>query len=236
MTHKPIKKEGKSVLPRVILHNEVSVDGRIDGFTQNIALFYELASGWKEDATLAGCDTLLKAMEAEHVENKALKVYKSTKKDPKDSRPLLIVPDSSGRLKNWDYWRKQPYWRDGIALCSRATPNSHLDYLQEQQISTIIAGDDHVDLKKALEELYGQYAIKVIRVDSGGTLNGALLRAGLVDEISLLLNPCLAGSVNSNFLFKALDLTESEGAIQLMLTHMEKLKDDIVWLSYETLY
>jgi 2,5-diamino-6-(ribosylamino)-4(3H)-pyrimidinone 5'-phosphate reductase len=73
-------------------------------------------------------------------------------------------------------------------------------------------------------------------VDSGGTLNGALLRAGLVDEISVLLNPCLVGSKGSNSLFKALDLTESEGTIQLVLTHMEKLKDEVVWLRYETLY
>lgn len=224
------------MLPRVILHNEVSVDGRIDRFTPNIALFYELASRWKEDATLAGCDTLLKAMEAEQVENEADKVYKSTEMDPKDSRPLLVIPDSDGRLKNWNYWRKQSYWRDGVALCSRITPNSHLDYLREQHISTIIAGDDHVDLKKALQELYKQYAVKVIRVDSGGTLNGALLRAGLVDEISVLLNPCLVGGASSNSLFKALDLTSSEGAIQLLLIHMEKLKDDVVWLRYETLY
>ncbi|MGD8534203.1 MAG: RibD family protein [Candidatus Aminicenantes bacterium] len=224
------------MLPRVILHNEVSVDGRIDRFTPNIALFYEVASHWKEDATLAGCDTLLKAMEAEQVKNEANKADKSTEIDPKDSRPLLVIPDSSGRLKNWNYWRKQPYWRDGVALCSLTTPKSHLDYLQEQHISTIVAGDDHVDLKKALKELYKQYEVKIIRVDSGGTLNGALLRAGLVDEISVLLNPCLVGSKGSNSLFKALDLTESEGTIQLLLTHMEKLKDEVVWLRYETLY
>ncbi len=224
------------MFPRVILHNEVSVDGRIDGFTPNIALFYELASHWKEDATLAGCDTLLKAMEAEQVENETNKVYKTTETNPKDSRPLLVVPDSSGRLKNWNHWRKQPYWKDGVALCSLATSKSHLDYLQEQHIRTIIAGHDHVNLKKALEELYEQYAVKVIRVDSGGTLNGALLRAGLVDEISVLLNPCLVGGASSNSLFRALDLPASGGTIQLLLTHMEKLRDDIVCLRYETLY
>jgi 2,5-diamino-6-(ribosylamino)-4(3H)-pyrimidinone 5'-phosphate reductase len=32
-----------------------------------------------------------------------------------------------------------------------------------------------------------------VRVDSGGALNGALLRAGLVDEVSLLVHPVLAG-------------------------------------------
>ena len=32
-----------------------------------------------------------------------------------------------------------------------------------------------------------------VRVDSGGVLNGALLQAGLVDEISLLVHPLLVG-------------------------------------------
>ena len=32
-----------------------------------------------------------------------------------------------------------------------------------------------------------------MRVDSGGALNGALLRAGLVDELSLLVHPVLVG-------------------------------------------
>jgi len=46
------------VLPRVILHNAVSVDGRIDWFTPDVGQFYELASRWKEDATLAGSNTI----------------------------------------------------------------------------------------------------------------------------------------------------------------------------------
>ena len=34
---------------------------------------------------------------------------------------------------------------------------------------------------------------RVVRVDSGGGLNGALLQAGPVDEVSLLVHPCLVG-------------------------------------------
>ena len=41
-------------MPQVILHNAVSVDGRIDWITPELGVFYGLASRWKEDATLAG--------------------------------------------------------------------------------------------------------------------------------------------------------------------------------------
>ena len=49
------------MLPRVILHNAVSLDGRIDGFPIDLQQYYALAATWKEDATLAGSETFLKA-------------------------------------------------------------------------------------------------------------------------------------------------------------------------------
>jgi hypothetical protein len=44
------------MLPRVILHSAVSLDGKIDGFPVDLNQNYELATTWKEDATLAGSD------------------------------------------------------------------------------------------------------------------------------------------------------------------------------------
>jgi 2,5-diamino-6-(ribosylamino)-4(3H)-pyrimidinone 5'-phosphate reductase len=48
------------MLPRVILRKAVSLDGKVDGFPIDLQQFYELASIWKEDATLAGPNTILK--------------------------------------------------------------------------------------------------------------------------------------------------------------------------------
>ena len=55
------------MIPRVIIHNAVSVDGRIDNFDVDMGLYYELAKTWKEDATLVGSITILKAEEQEEV-------------------------------------------------------------------------------------------------------------------------------------------------------------------------
>jgi 2,5-diamino-6-(ribosylamino)-4(3H)-pyrimidinone 5'-phosphate reductase len=219
------------MLPRVILHNAVSLDGRIDWFIPDIGLFYELASRWNEDATLAGSDTVLDP-EAE-VPEEDEQAFELPTRDPDDSRPLLVIPDSRGRVRTWHYWRKQPYWRDVIALCSHATPKSFLDHLRERHIATIVAGDDHVDLRAALQELNSRYGVKIVRVDSGGTLNGVLLRAGLVDEVSLLIHPSLVGGATPRSFLRAPDLSSSEGVVELRLTHFEKLNGDVVWLGYE---
>jgi 2,5-diamino-6-(ribosylamino)-4(3H)-pyrimidinone 5'-phosphate reductase len=90
-----------------------------------------------------------------------------------------------------------------------------------------------VDLRAALEELNRRHGVKVVRVDSGGTLNGVLLRAGLADEVSVLFNPCLVGGVTPRSFFRAEDLVSSEGVIPLRLLEVEKLKGDVVWLRYQ---
>ncbi len=219
------------MLPRVILHNAVSVDGRVDHFTPDVELYYELASRWNDDATLVGADTLLAAPEEAPEDDLQSEPPAA---DPEDRRPLLVVSDSKGRIRSWDYWRRQPYWRDVVVLCSHATPQAHLDYLLSRRVDYIKTGRLQVDLTAALEELNLRHAVHTIRVDSGGTLNGALLRAGLVREISVLIHPVLVGGVSGKSVFRAPDLDGSEGVIPARLVHVEQLKDGIVWLKYET--
>ncbi len=222
------------MLPRVIVYTAISADGRIDWFTADIGLYYGLVSTWNEDATLGGSNTLLAAGEKD-VPDEDETVFENAAPQPGDRRPLLVVPDSRGRIRTWHYWRKQPYWRDVVVLCSHATPGEYLDYLVARDIDTIIAGDDHVDLRAALEELATRYGVRTVRVDSGGTLNGVLLRAGLVDEVSLLVHPTLVGGISSRSFFRAPDLTSPEGVIPLRLMDLTKLNDDIVWLRYRVL-
>jgi len=224
------------MLPRVILHNAVSLDGRIEGFPLDLKQYYELAATWKEDATLAGSQTFLKAAVEAPPENECAYLLPDT--DPEDRRPLLVIPDSRGRIRTWHYLRSLPYWRGFVALCSRSTPQEYLDYLRERHIYCIIAGEEHVDLPAALEELSSCYGVKVVRVDAGGTLNGLLLRQGLVDEVSLLIYPSLVGGEKQSSIFRAADLRASpvwqvpEGAISLHLLDAQKLRGDVMWLRY----
>lgn len=128
-----------------------------------------------------------------------------------------------------------PYWRDAVALCSKSTPQEYLDYLQKRHVDCIIAGENHVDLAAALEELNARYGVKIVRVDSGGVLNGILLRAGLVDEVSVLVHPSLVGGTTPRSFYRAPDLTSPEGVISLRLMSVERLKEDIIWLRYEVI-
>lgn len=196
--------EVSALLPRIILRNVASLNGRMDWFTPDVGLFYELASRWQEEATLAGSDTILGA--GEPVPKEDEQASEPTPGSPSDARPLLVVPDSRGQKRIWHHLGQQPYWRGMVPLCSRSTPEEHLEYLKERRVDVIVTGDDRVDLRAALEGLNARHGVAVVCVNSGGTLNGVLLRAGLVDEVSLLVHPSLVGGISPRSVFRASDL------------------------------
>jgi len=219
------------VLPRVILHNAVSVDGRMDWLNIDLAQYYGLVPRWRENATLVGAGTILAAPDPVPPEDAS--AFEPPPVKPRDKRPLLVVPDSRGRVRSWHALRQAPYWRGMVALCSRATPREYRDYLKRRHIDCIITGREQVDLRRALEELNARYGVKVVRVDSGGTLNGALLRAGLISEVSILIQPSLVGGTTPRGLFLAPDLTSAAGVVGAKLAQVEKLKGGVVWLRYK---
>ena len=224
------------MLPRVILYNSVTVDGRMDWFAGegDMGLYYELAARWNADAMLSGSHTMLTAYSQQDTPEEEDSNLEAKELHPLHV-PLLVIVDSRGQVRNWRQIQQEPYWRRAISLCSHSTPLSHLAYLQKRQVECIVAGDDRVDLQRALGELNLRYGVKVVRVDGGGALNGALLRAGLVDEVSVLVTPCLTGGTTPRSIFVAPDLTSSESVIPLRLIHLERLRGDVVWLRYEVI-
>ncbi len=88
-------------------------------------------------------------------------------------------------------------------------------------------------MRTALEELNERYGVLTVRVDSGGILNGVLLRAGLVTEVSILVHPALVGGTSQRSMFRAPDLASSRGVIPLALVSAETIGDGLVWLRYK---
>ena len=217
--------------PKVIIYNAISLDGRIDSFEADVGLYYRLAGTWGEDATLVGSATMFKPGR-DRVEGPE-EGYDPPERDPDDARPLLVVPDSRGRVRGWNSIRSWPYWRDVLVLVSRSTPKEYIEYLRGKHVEHVVVGRDRVDLKAALELLAKRHGVRVVRVDSGGTLNGALLREGLVDEVSVLLHPALVGGTGVRPLVVGPDPASPEEAVALRLTHVERQKGGIVWLRYK---
>ena len=116
------------MLPVVVIHNAVSVDGRTDWFTPDIEKFYELTNAWNEDATLAGSDTLLAAYGEAAEENSGDDPVAEEPRDPDDSRPLLVVPDSRGRLRIWQMLKKEESLHASSSTDSERKDHMHMRY------------------------------------------------------------------------------------------------------------
>jgi 2,5-diamino-6-(ribosylamino)-4(3H)-pyrimidinone 5'-phosphate reductase len=202
-------------IPHVVAHVAVSLDGATTGFEPDIGRFYALAGTWREDVTLAGADTIL-AQEA------ALAAAGPAQRPgPAADGPLLAVVDSRARVTAWSALREVGHWRDVLALYCAQTPP------RVGNTPELVTGSDRVDLAAALAELARRGAATV-RVDSGGALTGALLAAGLVAEVSLLVHPVLAGPAGDHTWCGS----EPPPAGPLDLIAAESQPGGLVWLRY----
>jgi 2,5-diamino-6-(ribosylamino)-4(3H)-pyrimidinone 5'-phosphate reductase len=218
--------------PFVVVHNVMSVDGHVDGFTPDIGQYYDAAAALEADCMLTGSDTILKAIETEGIEPDRDVPQEPPVVDAGDERPLLIIADSRGRINVWQALREAGYWRDVMALVSQSTPAKYIEHLRKSSVPYILAGADHVDFREALEAMSRQ-GIKKVRTDSGGTINGLLLRQGLVDEISVLVHPALVGGTTPSSIYRAPDLAPGESPVSLQIIGSRRLRNGVVWLRYK---
>jgi 2,5-diamino-6-(ribosylamino)-4(3H)-pyrimidinone 5'-phosphate reductase len=220
------------MLPKVVIYNAVSLDGSIQLRSPDLGTYYGLAPVWKEDATLAGSGTILAGRkEAPPERPEDLGPWNV---DPKDTRALLVVPDSRGRIRFWHHLRRSGFWKDVLVLCSRSTPASYLGYLRERHIDCIVTGDRKVDLRAALETLRSEFGIRRVRADSGGTLNSLLLRQGLASELSLLIHPELVGGTRPKTIYSG--PAPPASAPRLRLFKIQKVQGGLVWLRYRVVH
>lgn len=97
-------------------------------------------------------------------------------------------------------------------------------YLEDKGIAYIFAGETEIDLEVALMKLRNFFGIQMLLLEGGSILNGAFQRAGLVDELSLVVAP-VAANAGDKPLF--MDSTLERYALMDAQNH-----DGILHLSY----
>jgi diaminohydroxyphosphoribosylaminopyrimidine deaminase/5-amino-6-(5-phosphoribosylamino)uracil reductase len=104
--------------------------------------------------------------------------------------------------------------------------------LQQLGADVIRAGEgERVDLPLALRKL-GERRIGSILLEGGGTLNGAMLEAGLIDKIVLFFAPKLAGGPGErgSFVFSGID--RMSDAYRLEQVELHRFGDDFCITGY----
>jgi len=143
----------------------------------------------------------------------------------------LTVVDSRGRLRS-GYTGSENPGQHMLHLVSRSTPLEYLSFLRDKGIPYIVAGTGRVDLRRAMGLLEEKLGVRTILCEGGGTLNGVLLREGLVNELNVLVRPELIGGTRTPTLFDCPDLTLDQWPTPLVLLSAEPLQSGFLWLRY----
>ena len=140
-----------------------------------------------------------------------------------------VVLDASGKIA----WGRSDVGGDPLlVVLTEAALDSHLAGLRADSVSYIIAGEREIDLAAALETLNRELGIRRLLLEGGGASNGALLQAGLVDELSLLIAPTVEGVPGGPAVF---DMHGGPGALSEMgmaLESCQVVEGNVVWLRY----
>jgi riboflavin biosynthesis pyrimidine reductase len=148
----------------------------------------------------------------------------------REAKAWGIFLDAHGKA----VWARKDIGGDPIlVILTEAVPDRHLAGLRADGVSYIFAGKSEIDLVAALETLNRELGIERIMLEGGGGANGALLRAGLIDELSLVICPVIDGSTGGPIVFNSGDTDLGPAPIESMtLASHEVLEGGTMWLRY----
>lgn len=226
--------------PHVICHMMASLDGRIhpsrwtaspDGDRKAWTTVYEDVHGaLGGDAWLVGRVTMGEMSKGRpHPPASHGPVARPHHFARRDAGTYAITFDRAGKL----HFAQPDIGGDHVVvLLGPGVPDAHLAELAGDGISYVVAPDEEMAARPLLELLGRELGIKRLLVEGGGNVNGSLLAAGVVDEISLLVAPAVDGALGVTGVFEVPAATGLAGKVRLRLASSATLAHGVVHLRY----
>ena len=230
----------EAMKPYVICHMLISLDGRIhpsrwtqtpDGNRKVWSTVYErVHETLAGDAWLVGRVTMAEMSKAEaHPPEGPFAVARPHHFAQRGAGCYAVAFDRSGKL----HFSKPDVGGDPVVvLLGPRVQDGHLAELTKDGVSYVVAADEAMDVRPLLEVLRKELGIERLLVEGGGNVNGSMMAAGVVDELSILLAPAIDGAVGITGVFEVPDARGLAGHAHLRLTSTETLEHGIVHLRY----
>ncbi|RYB04211.1 dihydrofolate reductase family protein [Lichenibacterium ramalinae] len=221
--------------PHVTVHMITSVDGRIR--TSRWSPFegrgeyekvHDLLDG---DAWMCGRVTMSGYARGEPYPAAAETLPRTDHIARRDAPGYAVALDASGKL----CWGRDAIDADHlVVVVSEDVSDGHLAGLRRDGVSYVFGGRGAIDFARVLETLNREFGIRRLLVEGGGGINGSLLKAGLVDELSLLLAPAVDGLAGGPALFDYDGAAEDETpkGLRLSLVSSQPREGGVMWLRY----
>jgi 5-amino-6-(5-phosphoribosylamino)uracil reductase len=229
--------------PRIICHMVSSIDGRllVDRWTPPAAgmdasklleHYEQVAARFDADGWIVGRKTMENYASGTA---RALDVIGDDLRDTyiadRKGRDIAVAIDPHGKLH---YGQDNAGGDHIVAVLGEQVSNGHLAELRKDGVSYLFAGPDGHDLPRAMDILGEAFGIRILLLEGGGRINGAFLKARLIDEISLLVYPGIDGLASVPSIFEYVGGVDERPAAGRSLRHIatETLDGGMVWLRY----
>lgn len=224
--------------PYVICHMCTSIDGRIlvnrwprlPAVGSGAQLFERTAASFGVPAWLVGSTTLREfAGRARALPRARARVPRVDYVAEPRARRFAVGADARGQLR----FREGAVQGDHIVLLvGNGVSDDYLAHLRVAGVSYLFCGERRIDLRSALQKLRSRLGLRTLMLEGGGTFNGAMLQAGLVDEVSQVIVPVVDGGAGVPGLFDVPGRTASKAVARLQLQRSRRLPGGVVWLHY----
>jgi riboflavin biosynthesis pyrimidine reductase len=223
--------------PYVICHMCASVDGKIigdrwgklPGYPHESELFETTAASFGIGAWLVGTTTM---DEFDGRKTPLPRAPKSFQRGDHIAKPnaktLGIGTDAKGVLR---FQHNEVGGDHVVLLVTERVSNDYLAHLQAADVSYLFCGKQKIDLAAALRKLGSAFGLRKLMLQGGGTFNGAMLQAGLVDEISHITVPVADGGGDVVTLFHGGPSRKSAATLRLFSHKI--LRGGAVWCRYK---
>lgn len=143
---------------------------------------------------------------------------KTPPKQPMDCQFVIIDNKPHLTVKGVTYLTK---WVSHLYV---VTTNPKHPALQSTATNVTIIQKNQIDLPQLFHELWKDYKIKRITIQSGGTLNAALVRHNLIDQLWLVIAPALIGGKDTSTLIDGPSLRSQRDLQQIKTLHLEEVR------------
>jgi len=149
----------------------------------------------------------------------------------RNGRDVAVAIDPHGKLH---YGQDHALGDHVIAVLGESVPDAYLAELRADGVSYLFAGPKGDDLHLAMARLGETFGLKRLVLQGGGRTNGAFLKAGLIDEFSVLIQPAVDGLAGVASIVDYHGGPDERPAAGRSLRHLstETLDGGIVWLRY----
>jgi 2,5-diamino-6-(ribosylamino)-4(3H)-pyrimidinone 5'-phosphate reductase len=149
----------------------------------------------------------------------------------------FVIVDNEPHLKDGGI-RYLSKWTEKLFLVTTDKNHPAVAIQEELGNVTILSYESEIDFGDLFKRLKDEFSFERMTIQSGGTMNATLIRAGLVDHLSIVVAPALVGGKNTATLVDG-DSLRAEADLTkirpLRLTECAELKHSYLNVKYDVI-